>query len=88
MQQRDPVAEPGTEASDGLRREPDLGHEDDRPALLVKRVLDRHEVDLGLPRARDAMQQQLMLGSVLAVESGRDLSDRGLLVGIQVRPLR
>ena len=31
VQDGDPVAEPGPKAGDGLRGEPDLGDEDDRP---------------------------------------------------------
>ena len=42
-----------------LRRQPDLGDEHDRPAAALERRLGRGEVDLGLARAGDAVQEQL-----------------------------
>ena len=59
VQDGDAVAEPGAEAGNGLRGEADLGDEDDRPPSHRQRRLDRGEVDLGLARAGDAVQEQL-----------------------------
>ena len=44
--------------ADGLRRERDLGHEHDRAASGGERRLDRPQVDLGLARAGDAVEQE------------------------------
>ena len=58
MEDRDAVAEPPGEASDELRRERDLGHQDDRAASRGQRRLDEADVDLGLAAAGDAVQQE------------------------------
>ena len=57
VQDRDPVAEAGPEPGDRLRREADLGDEDDRPPSALERRLDRGEVDLGLARPGDAVKE-------------------------------
>ena len=59
VEDREAVAEPGPEARHRLRREADLGDEDDRAAAARQRRLDRGQVDLGLARAGDAVQQLL-----------------------------
>jgi hypothetical protein len=78
------VAEPGPEARHRLRGEPDLGDEDDRAASPLQRRLDRGQVDLGLARAGDAVQQQPALGAGGAVERGHHRRDRRLLLGQQL----
>ena len=87
MEDRDPVAEARPEARHGLRREADLGDEDDRRAAAGEGRLDRGEVDLGLARARDAVQEQLAVGAGDAVDRGDDLLGGALLLGQQPRPL-
>ena len=57
MQQRDGVAEARLEAADGLRRQRDLGHEHDHALAALERRGRGAQVDLGLARARDAVQQ-------------------------------
>src|SRR5262249_45795699 len=52
-------AAPGAEAGHGLWGEPDLGDEDDRPAPAGERRLDRRQVDLGLARAGDPVEELL-----------------------------
>ncbi len=59
VQDRDRVAEARDEARDRLRRHPDLGHSDDHPAAALQRRLGGGEVDLGLARAGDPVQEQL-----------------------------
>ncbi len=88
MEDGEAVAEPGAEAGDGLRGEADLGDEDDRPLAALQRRLDRGQVDLGLARAGDAVQQQAALGPGLAVERGDDRVDRLLLLGQQLGAAR
>ena len=72
VEDREAVAEPGPEAGHRLRREADLGDEHDRPPAALQRRLDRGQVDLGLARAGDPVQQQLARRSGLAVEGGDD----------------
>ena len=84
MQDREAVAEPRPEARHRLRRQADLGDEDDRPLAPRQRRLDRGEVDLGLARAGDAVQQLLARRPRFAVERGDDRLDRGLLLGQQL----
>ena len=57
VQQRHRVAEARLEARDGLRRQRDLGDEHDHAAAALERRLRRAQVDLGLARAGDAVQQ-------------------------------
>ena len=79
------VAEAGAEAGDGLRGEADLGDQDDRPAAAGERRLDRRQVDLGLARAGDAVEE-LLAGRVgLAVERRDEGVDGGLLLGEELR---
>ena len=60
VQHRDGVAEALDEARDDLRRQRDLGHEHDHAlAPALERLGRRAQVDLGLARAGDAVQQQL-----------------------------
>ena len=54
-----------TKRADDLRRERDLGHQHDRAAALLERRRGGPQVDLGLARAGDAVQQPL-LGAALA----------------------
>ena len=48
------------EAGDDLRRQRDLGHQHDRAAIARERGRRRAQVDLGLSRAGDAVQQQAL----------------------------
>ncbi len=57
VQQRDGVAEARLEAPDGLRRERDLRHEHDHARAALERRRGRAQVDLGLARAGDAVEQ-------------------------------
>ncbi len=50
-------AEALREAVEELRRERDLGHQDQRLAALADRLGDRLEIDLGLARAGHAVEQ-------------------------------
>ena len=50
------VAEALPEAGRGLRRERDLGDQDDRRAAAPQGRVGGAQVDLGLPAARDAVQ--------------------------------
>ena len=59
VQDRDGVAEARDEAVDHLRRQPDLGDEDQHAAPLGQRLGGGAQVDLGLARAGDAVQEQL-----------------------------
>ena len=59
MQQRDGVAEARLEARDGLRRQRDLGHQHDHAPPALERPLRGPQVDLGLARAGDAVQEVL-----------------------------
>ena len=58
VQDRDGVAEAVDEAADDLRRQRDLGDEHDHAAVLRERGRGGAQVDLGLARAGDAVQQQ------------------------------
>ena len=75
------VAEAGAEAGDGLRGEADLGDEDDRAAPAGERRLDRRQVDLGLARAGDAVEELLAGRAGLAVERRDEGVDGGPLLG-------
>ena len=94
MQYRDPVAEARLEARHRLGCHPDLGHEHDRAATACQRRLGRREVDLGLARAGDPVQQQLsalrgvsraapLLRRLLSVEPGDDPSHGGTLSRVE-----
>jgi len=78
------VGEAGTETTDRLGRQRDLGNQEDRGAALGDDLADQGDVDLGLPRARDPMQQVSLEG--LAVQRLRHRSHRGELVPIKRVP--
>ncbi len=59
VQQRHRIAEAAPEAVDRLRRQRDLGDQHDRAQAALQRRLGGREVDLGLARAGDAVQQPL-----------------------------
>ena len=79
---RDGVAEALDEAADGLRRQPDLGHEHDHAAALRERRRGGAQVDLGLARAGDAVQQQLL--EAARVDRLGDRVERARLVGAEL----
>ena len=58
VQHRDRVAEAVREAADDLRRQADLRHEHDHAEPALERRRRGAQVDLGLARAGDAVQQQ------------------------------
>ena len=58
MQHGDGLAEACGEAPDELRRQRDLGHEHDRATALLQRAGGGAQVDLGLARSGDAVQQR------------------------------
>ena len=70
VQDRDGVAEARHEAVDHLRRQADLGHEDQHAAPLGQRLGGGAQVDLGLAGAGDAVQEQA------AGRLGADLGQR------------
>ena len=77
VQDGDRVAEARDEARDDLRRQRDLGDEHDHAAAVRERVRRRPQVDLGLARPGDAVQQQ-----PLARRGRRDRAQRrGLIAG-------
>ena len=86
MEQRHAVAEPRREPRDRLGRQPDLRHEHDRALPPLQRRLGGRQVDLGLARARDPVQQVLAAGA--AVHRRDDRLDRRALLGRQRRPAR
>ena len=86
MEQRHAVAEARREPRDRLGRQPDLGNEHDRAPPPRQRRLGGRQVDLGLARARDPVQQVLAAGA--AVHRGDDRLDRRALLGRQRRPAR
>ena len=59
VQDRHPVAEPRAKAAHGLRRERDLGDEDDHAEPAAQRLAGRLEVDLGLPAPGGAVEQEM-----------------------------
>ena len=59
MEQSHAFAEARSEAADGLRRQRDLGHEDDRTAPSRERSFAGADVDLGLPAARSSGEQDV-----------------------------
>ena len=65
-----------------LRRHPDLGHEHDHPAPALERRLGGGEVDLGLARAGDPVQQQL--APPPRSSAGDDPLDRGALGRVEL----
>ena len=65
----DAVAEARAEATDGLRREGDLGHEHDDSAAALERRRGGLEVDLRLPAPRRALEQDV---AAVSVQRGDD----------------
>ncbi len=58
MQHRDRVPEARPEPGQRLRRQPDLGYQDDRAAPCGERGLHRAQIHLGLARAGHSVQQE------------------------------
>ena len=85
VQHGDAIAESRLKAGHGLWRHPDLGHQDDHPAAPRERLLGGGEVDLGLPRAGDAVKQEL---GALRVEAGDDPVGRRALRGVELHRCR
>ena len=81
VQHRDRCAEPGREPGGDLRRERDLGDEHDRPPPELERVLDEAQVDLGLARPRDAVDEHVAATGLQELDARRD---GGLLRGGQL----
>ena len=71
-----PVTEALTEATDGLRRQSDLGHEHDDPSVALERRRRRLEVHLRLPAPGRAVQEDV---APAGVECRHDASDGVLL---------
>ncbi len=84
VEHRHRVAEALLETGDDLSRQRDLRHEHDRRASLLERRRGRPQVDLGLARARHAVQQQpaLSLPSIVA-QRVEHRFERGPLVRAQ-----
>ena len=78
VQHRDVVAEASAEARDELRRERDLRHEHDGAATELLRLGDGAQVDLGLARAGDAVEQERLCAD-LGRERRRERVHRDLL---------
>ncbi len=76
VEQRNGVLEARAEAADGLWRQGDLGHEDDRAAPGCGSGLARADVDLRLPAARRAGEEDV---SASCREQFGDARERGLL---------
>ena len=76
---RDPVAEPGTDPAEQLGSEGDLGNEEDRLAARGAHLLDRAQVDLGLPGTGHAVQHED--GVPPRGDGDPDPRKRGLLAG-------
>ena len=72
VQDRDAVAEPRAEAADGLRREGDLGHENDDSAAALERRRGALEVHLRLAASRRTLEEDV---AAAIVERGDDPRD-------------
>ncbi len=84
VQHRHGLAEARDEATHDLRRQRDLGDQHDRPPAPRERTRRRAQVDLGLARAGDAVQQQRGRSSpVLSAERAFEPLQRRPLVGGQ-----
>jgi hypothetical protein len=64
VQHRDPVAEASPEPPHRLRRERDLGHEDDRPSPPLERRGAGLEIHLRLPAAGRAVEEHVPTAGV------------------------
>ena len=73
VEDRDPVAEAGLEAAEGLRGERDLRDEDDRASPALERRRAGLKVDLGLAAPRRTGEEQVRAAFV---ERGHDPVDR------------
>ena len=71
VQERHVVAEARAEAAGELRRERDLGDEHERALARGARARDGPEVDLGLARAGDAVEEEGREGAERALRSRR-----------------
>ena len=76
VQHGDLIAEARGEAASGLRRERDLGHQHEHRAAARERALGGAQVDLGLARSRDSVEQEV---SPARLEQPLDLRDGGRL---------
>ena len=76
------VGEAGAQAADRLRGQGDFRDKEDRGAAFGHDLADQSDVDLGLPRAGDAMEQVRTEG--LLIEALRDGRHRGKLLRIEV----
>ena len=85
MQHRDHVAQPCPEPRQGLWRECDLGDEHDRGSALRQGRLDGPQVDLGLARTGDAVQQQppALVGAAPVLERLQHLAEGVALIAGQ-----
>src|SRR5438105_12786730 len=81
MEERNPVSEPRPETPERLRRQRDLGHEDDRAEPALEGRLAGAEVDLGLAAPRGPVEQEIPPAA--GVEAAHDPFDRSLLLGAQ-----
>jgi len=79
VEHRDAVAEPGADPAEQLGGEGDLGNEVDRIAAGGAHLLDRAQVDLGLPRTGYAVQHES--GVPPRGDGDPDPRKRGLLPG-------
>ena len=68
VEDRDAIAEAGLEAAERLRRQRDLGHEDDRAAAAFERRRTRLQVDLRLAAAGRAGEEEVAAGSVQSLD--------------------
>ena len=85
VEQRHLVAEAGPEAAGELRGQRDLGHQHQRPLAGGARRGDGPQVDLGLARAGDAVEQE---GAEAAEGPGHRGQGRGLITGQLDRAIR
>ncbi len=83
MEDGDALAEASPEPADGLRRQPDLGDEDDDAPAPLDGRLGGGQVDLGLARAGDAVQEQL---GAIPVKGVDDPLDRRCLLCVELGP--
>jgi len=75
------VGQPRTQPPDRLGGQGDLGHQEDRRATLGDDLADERDVDLGLARARDSVEQVGL--ERLRIEGSRHRSHRRRLFGVE-----